>query len=85
MRILAIVLIGIMLMTLGCLTQESPDVLACKNSSGAWRNFPDACVDSCRPPGSAQYFCGETITQGCDCGKGKCWNETAGACIPGSN
>lgn len=44
--------------------------LFCKQQGGEWKKFSNTCVDEC---GKKPRFCGQAITEGCDCGATKCW------------
>jgi hypothetical protein len=46
----------------------------CEETKGVWREFGNGCTDECRPKLDPFYVCTDAITNGCDCGKGRCWN-----------
>lgn len=50
------------------------DRAACESSKGVWRQFGNGCVDECRPKLDQFYICTGAITNGCECGKGRCWD-----------
>ncbi len=50
---------------------DRPD---CEKSRGVWREFGNACVDECRHKLDKFSVCATSVTQGCDCGQGRCWN-----------
>ncbi len=52
----------------------SNDIMACKNAGGEWRQFSDACVDSCESQRREDIACAQVLTSSCDCGEGRCWN-----------
>tara|TARA_Y100000310_G_scaffold62851_1_gene58138 strand:+ start:4586 stop:4840 length:255 start_codon:yes stop_codon:yes gene_type:complete len=47
----------------------------CNLSGGKWITMGDSCVDSCFNRGG----CDKVLTDGCNCGKNKCW--TGKKCI----
>ena len=53
------------------------EVALCKLAGGVYRRFPTTCADTCEfvRKGLA-VFCGEVMTDSCDCGPDKCWNGT---------
>ena len=51
------------------------DRQACEENKGVWREFGNGCVDECYPKFDKFTICTSAITFGCDCGKGRCWNE----------
>lgn len=53
--------------------QASSRALECLAEGGTWREFPDACVDSCSAARDG-LACAQVLTMGCDCGEGMCWN-----------
>lgn len=60
---------------------STPDPkLACSQTGGTWRDFPDSCADICssRQPS----VCAEVITPSCDCGASACWDLNTVGCIP---
>jgi len=48
---------------------------ACTESRGKWLLLPDTCVDRCKKPDEKRY-CAQVLTWGCDCGSGRCWDDT---------
>lgn len=47
----------------------------CQEAGGTWREFPNACVDSCGSARNSEAIaCAQVLTDGCDCGEDKCWN-----------
>jgi hypothetical protein len=46
----------------------------CESSKGIWREFGNNCTDGCYQKLDQFAVCGESITYGCDCGKGRCWD-----------
>ncbi len=50
------------------------DRSACESSKGVWRQFGNGCVDECRPKLDQFYICTGAITNGCECGKSRCWD-----------
>ncbi|MBD3360331.1 hypothetical protein GF366_00855 [Candidatus Peregrinibacteria bacterium] len=59
--------------TAGCdSTEKSPEEI-CREGGGEWKEMPDACVDSCESQRDG-IMCAQVITEGCDCGEGRCWN-----------
>lgn len=59
------------------------EAYACGKVGGVWKTFSNSCVDRCYDyklyPKRA---CLTVLTDGCDCGPGKCW--TGERCIPDS-
>jgi len=57
--------------------EDVNEVSLCKLAGGVYRTFPTTCADSCEfvRKGLA-VFCGEAMTDSCDCGPDKCWNGT---------
>ncbi len=49
----------------------------CANAGGTWRQFPNACADSCAAQEDGAVVCAQGLTYGCDCGPGQCWNGAA--------
>lgn len=49
----------------------------CANAGGTWRQFPNACTDSCASQEDGTVVCAQVLTYGCDCGPGQCWNGAA--------
>lgn len=47
----------------------------CEENKGVWREFGNGCVDECNSKFDQFTVCTYAITFGCDCGKGKCWND----------
>lgn len=61
--------------------QDAKDRVAlCKSAGGTWRKFPTTCVDSCefvrKTKKGLDVFCGEAITDSCDCDPDRCWTGT---------
>ncbi|MFW6173563.1 MAG: hypothetical protein ACOC5T_07455 [Elusimicrobiota bacterium] len=75
-----LILIGIVLLLLvGCQVQDSSEILddpqeECARVGGEWKTFPNTCVDSCEYRRGEVQFCGQALTEGCECGTNKCWN-----------
>ncbi|HLC45836.1 MAG TPA: hypothetical protein VJI67_03100 [archaeon] len=47
----------------------------CASGNGAWREFPQACADSCfLAENPERADCVALLTSSCDCGLEKCWN-----------
>lgn len=60
---------------------STPDPkLACSQTGGTWRDFPDSCADTCPP--SSPRVCSSVLTSSCDCGASACWDLNAVGCIP---
>ncbi|OGM13915.1 hypothetical protein A3A76_05400 [Candidatus Woesebacteria bacterium RIFCSPLOWO2_01_FULL_39_23] len=59
----------------------SDEEFLCISNGGTWREFGNACVDLCNPPGN----CSDVITWGCDCGDGSCWDPALEACVLNPN
>lgn len=49
----------------------------CKKAGGTWNTFPDACAGSCTKHRSPGTMCATVVTEGCDCGAGKCFENNA--------
>ncbi|MGI5828334.1 MAG: hypothetical protein ACOX6V_04930 [Patescibacteria group bacterium] len=47
------------------------DAALCESGGGVWSTMVNSCADLCGREGMA---CLQVITEGCDCGDGKCWN-----------
>jgi hypothetical protein len=56
--------------------EERPN---CEAQSGVWREFGNGCVDGCLAKLDSFAVCTQEITNGCDCGKNRCWD--GGACV----
>lgn len=54
---------------------------ACEENKGVWREFGNGCVDECYPKFDKFVICTSAVTFGCDCGKGRCWNEKSCASV----
>jgi hypothetical protein len=52
----------------------------CEQQKGVWREYGNGCVDECESKFDQFTICTSAITYGCDCGKGRCWNEKS--CVP---
>ncbi|RLE39184.1 hypothetical protein DRJ17_01520 [Candidatus Woesearchaeota archaeon] len=64
-------------------TPKKPEAqLECKIKGGTWREFSNACVDSCELVTDPNLLCAQVITPGCDCGPDKCWDDDTETCIP---
>ncbi len=61
-------------------TTSFDDRPACEESKGVWREFGNGCIDECRSKLDKFSICTQAITNGCDCGKGRCWNGST--CLP---
>lgn len=46
----------------------------CVQSGGEWREFGNACADTCEYVRGKVDVCAQVITESCDCGPNKCWN-----------
>lgn len=50
----------------------------CQSAGGIYKTFPTTCADSCefvrKVKKGLNVFCGEAMTDSCDCGPDKCWN-----------
>ena len=57
------------------------DRAVCEENKGVWREFGNGCVDECYPKFDKFVICTSAITFGCDCGKGRCWNEKSCASV----
>ena len=49
----------------------------CTVGGGEFKEFPNACADNC----NAGDICAQVLTESCDCGEGKCWNDEQKKCI----
>ena len=47
---------------------------ACETENGSWRQFGNACADSCKAKFDKFSICAQSLTYACDCGDNKCWN-----------
>ncbi|MBD3388819.1 MAG: hypothetical protein GF416_07105 [Candidatus Altiarchaeales archaeon] len=47
---------------------------ACAVAGGVWKQFPNACADSCAHQRNPEVMCAQVITDGCECGENMCWN-----------
>jgi len=61
-------------------TTSFDDRPACEAQKGVWREFGNGCVDECYPKFDKFTICTSAITFGCDCGKGRCWDNKS--CVP---
>ena len=52
----------------------------CIAMEGTWREFPNACADTCSSQRESDVMCAQVITESCDCGEGMCWTGTT--CVP---
>jgi len=52
----------------------------CEKQKGVWREFGNGCIDECYPKFDKFTICTSAITFGCDCGKGRCWDNKS--CVP---
>lgn len=52
---------------------------SCEENKGVWRQYGDGCVDECEPKLDKFSICTRAVTFGCDCGKGRCFDE--GTCV----
>lgn len=56
---------------------------SCTAAGGTWNDsFPSGCGDNC---GTKDQMCTAVLTPGCNCGPGKCWDETSKKCIDGES
>lgn len=58
----------------------------CENDGGEWKTFSNGCADSCilvREEG--MIYCTEALTDGCDCGLERCWNDDTKMCEPNNS
>lgn len=47
----------------------------CESAGGVYKTFPTTCADSCEFARKGyDIFCGEALTDSCDCGPDRCWN-----------
>ena len=75
------ILICCLLFSFGSRAQDSAssttfdDRPTCEQQKGVWREYGDGCVDECYPKFDKFTICTSALTFGCDCGKGRCWNE----------
>lgn len=51
----------------------------CEKNDGVWRQFGNSCADNCQSKFDKFAICAQAITYGCDCLKGRCYDE--GKCI----
>lgn len=49
------------------------EVGQCKVGGGEWREMNNTCVDQCAT-GPIPSMCGMAMSDGCDCGRGSCWD-----------
>jgi hypothetical protein len=52
----------------------------CESGGATWHLFNTGCHDECvyaRWTGPDRYACTESLTWGCQCGPGSCWDGTA--------
>lgn len=47
----------------------------CEINKGVWHEFGNGCADDCYSKFDEFAVCSQARTFGCDCGKGKCWND----------
>lgn len=47
----------------------------CESNKGVWREYGNGCVDECFAKFDELAVCTYARTFGCDCGKGKCWDN----------
>ncbi|GDX35647.1 hypothetical protein LBMAG18_01580 [Alphaproteobacteria bacterium] len=47
----------------------------CESNKGVWHEFGNGCADDCYSKFDEFAVCSQARTFGCDCGKGKCWNN----------
>jgi hypothetical protein len=56
-------------------TEEGTAQAQCEEVGGTWRQFPNACRDSCEyARNKTDMACAQVMTDGCDCGPTECWN-----------
>ncbi len=51
----------------------------CESQKGVWRQFGNGCAGSCRVKLDPFVMCTQALTNACDCGKARCWDN--GACV----
>lgn len=67
----------------GAETTTFDDRPNCEAQKGVWREYGNGCVDECYPKFDKFTICTSAITFGCDCGKGRCWDDNK--CVPIAN
>lgn len=55
---------------------------ACALAGGTWRQFYNACADTCAFARNPRMRCPQVLTMSCDCGPDKCWNIATKTCRP---
>jgi hypothetical protein len=80
-------MIGLFLL-FGCIpedkaTAEFDEMLVqiCEQGGGKASFFNSLCADSCEYHTGKMDVCGRMRVQGCDCGKGSCWDMDKNKCI----
>ncbi|MEA2056703.1 MAG: hypothetical protein U9O78_03280 [Patescibacteria group bacterium] len=54
--------------------QDCSETDICQRSGGEWKEFPNACADSCEFAANPNLMCATVMTNSCDCGPDKCWD-----------
>ncbi len=54
----------------------------CEKNKGVWREFGDACANSCENKFDEYSICAKALTYSCDCGTSRCWYKNE--CIAAS-
>lgn len=48
----------------------------CEKDKGVWREFGNSLADSCEAKFDKFAIAAQALTYACDCGKGRCWDDT---------
>lgn len=82
MKIYLIIVSSLFLLGAGCSKYAPVDAntntlgpgTVCIKAGGIWRQFNNACGDSCTLQRNPDTLCAQVIMDNCDCGADKCWN-----------
>lgn len=57
------------------------DRSSCEKSEGVWREFGNSCADGCESKLNQFSVCAMAFTNGCECGKSRCWDFDKKICV----
>ncbi|MFW5852406.1 MAG: hypothetical protein ACOCUR_00075 [Nanoarchaeota archaeon] len=92
MKVYIMMAVFVSLFLVACTPEQVPDEYPpmgddvseeeyCAAMEGTWREFPDACADTCEAQRAEEdAMCAQVVTESCDCGEGMCWTGTT--CVP---
>jgi len=56
--------------------------LLCTNNDGEWKEFGSGCRGNCLLRRFPEHIgCAAVMSQGCECGKDKCWSDDTKKCV----